>query len=109
MTGAEASFEVAMFPGMVEVEPRVLAPEVVSDPLAIPMDVRGFGMAFAVAEGFPVIAFMRRIAWSAVIGGRTIPRNVPSTDVMTAMILVLAVLRPQGEREHEWDNEKLAT
>lgn len=101
MTRAEASFEVAMFPGMVDVEPGFLMPEVVSDPLAIPMDVRGFRMAFVVAEGFPVIALMRVIVWSAVIGGRTITRNVPSTEVMTSMILVLAMLRPQGEGEHE--------
>jgi hypothetical protein len=86
---------------MVEVEPRVLMPEVVADPLPAAMDMRGLGMALAVTPGFPAIALMR----SPVVGGRTMTRNVSSPEVMTSMILVLVMLRPHRQGEHKWDRE----
>ncbi len=49
MAAAEAAGEVAMLPGMIEVEAGVIASGVVPDPFAVVVDVRGFGMAFMVA------------------------------------------------------------
>ena len=45
VAAAEAAGEAAMLPGMIEVEAGVVASSVVSNPLAVVVDVRSFGMA----------------------------------------------------------------
>jgi len=65
VTRAEAAFKVTMLPRMIEMEARVIAPVVVPDPLAVVMDMGGFGMPFAIAEaglgrGWARNAAMRR-------------------------------------------------
>ncbi len=62
MAPAEAAGEAAMFPRVLEVEAGIIASGVVSNPLAVVVDVRGFGMSLAVFE--------RRMGVSA---GRGVP------------------------------------
>jgi len=49
VTATEAAGETAMLPGVIEVEAGIIASGVVSNPLAVVVDVRGLGMAFFIA------------------------------------------------------------
>jgi hypothetical protein len=49
VTAADAAGEVAVFPGMIEVEAHFVVAIVVSDPLAVVVDVGGFGMTLMVS------------------------------------------------------------
>jgi len=44
VTSAETASEAAMIPGMIEVEAAIIAAEIVAHPLAVVVDVRGFGV-----------------------------------------------------------------
>jgi len=48
VAAAEAAAETAMLPGMIEMVVGIIAAGVVADPLAIVVNVRGFGMALFV-------------------------------------------------------------
>ena len=48
MAAAEAAVEVAVLPGMLDMEAGVIAAGVVADPLPVGVDVRSFGVAFPV-------------------------------------------------------------
>ena len=49
MAGAKAAPEAPMFPRMIEVVPGIISAGIVSDPLTVPMNVRGVWMSSAVA------------------------------------------------------------
>jgi putative intracellular protease/amidase len=80
----EASGEVAVLPGMIEMKTGVVSSVLVPDPLPVVVDVWGFGMAFMVAKS-RMGSFMRR----AVVCGWTVVGNVSAAYV--------AMLRPGGE------------
>jgi hypothetical protein len=91
VTGAEAAFKVTMLPRMIEMEARIIAPVVVPDPLAVVMDMGGFGMSFAFAEA----GLGRGWARNGAMRGRwTVFRNIAAADRVAAMA---AVLRPCGQ------------
>jgi len=87
VAAAEAAGEASVLPGMIEVEAGIIGAGVVPDPLAVVVDVRGFGMAFFVGSGRPGRRAMRS-RW-------TVFRNVSATDGMTASAMA-AVLREGG-------------
>src|SRR5258708_3836958 len=78
VAAAEASGEAAMLSGMIDVEAGVIAPGVVPDPFAVVVDVRSFGVAFAVA-----IALGRGSGRCATNGSRTVFGNVSTANGMT--------------------------
>ncbi len=83
MAPAEAAGEAAMFPRVIEVEAGIIASGVVSNPLAVVVDVRGFGMSLAVFERRMGFGWARR----AVSGLWTMVGNVSAADVMAAAVL----------------------
>ena len=102
---SEAAFEVAMLPGMIEVEPGIIASLIVADPLAVVMDVRRFGMAFAVTKGLLGRILMWRLARAGVRGCGAMARY--ETTAYTVASSVVAMLRPKGQGENERKSEKL--
>ena len=91
------AIEVAVFPGMVEMETDIFASPVVANPFAIPMNVWHFGMTFMVAKGGVLVA--RR----TVISRRTMMRNIATAVVV--MIAVI-VLREAENREGQAPSQK---
>jgi len=87
VAAAEAAGEAAVLPGVIEVEAAIIAAEIVSHPLAVAVDVRGFGMTFAVAERRMGFGLARR----AMKGLGTMVGDVSTPDLMAA-----AVLRKDG-------------
>lgn len=93
-TRSESSFEVAMFPGMVEVVVHPRTVYVVPDPLAVLVNVRGLGMAFLVAKrwlGMIARRSRRILHWAAnvVVGGRwSSARDVAATDSTCGLIVI---------------------
>jgi len=100
---ADPAFKMAMFPGMVEVKVGVVASLVVTDPLAVAVNVRGIGMAFSVAEALFGGILTRR---GGVRGWGTVVRYVASSDTM-ASATVITVLSPKGQRKNERESEEL--
>ncbi len=92
VTAAEAAGEAAMLPGVIEVEAGIIASGVVSNPLAVVVDVRGLGMAFFIATSRSGRRAMRR-RWT-VLG------NISAANGMTTAS-VATVLRQGGERQHQ--------
>lgn len=93
MAGTEASFEVAMFPWMVEMEACVVASLFVPHPLAVAVNMRGLRVAFAVAERLLGGALERYLMRLAVIGWWTVAGNVAATDAVAFLISVVSALR----------------
>jgi len=85
VAAAETAGEVAVRPGMIEVVINASA-LFVSDPCAVVVNVRSFGMALDV---------FRRPGWSAMRRRRTVFGNESTTDSVTA------VLSPQGNGENQ--------
>jgi hypothetical protein len=87
---------------MVEVEAGIAAAVIVSNPLAVAMDVRGFRMTFLVAKCGPLGG-----GWMclAVRGRRPMPGNVPASYSVASS--VIAVLSPYGQGKNEGNCEKL--
>ena len=86
VAGAEAAGETAMFPRMVEVVVRIIAAGVMSDPLAVFVNMWGIGMALAVGEiavglgtWLPVIR--SRSAFGCVSHGDSIVALVAATTL----------------------------
>ncbi len=90
VTAAEAAGEPTVLPGMIEVKADIIAARVVPDPLAVAMDVRGFGMTFLVVEGRGA-AVLRSSTWDT--GGPCLGMYPPPTRVAAAVFAVLALGR----------------
>jgi len=101
MAAAETSAKVAVLPGMVEVKSGIIASGIVPNPFAVVVHVRGFGMAFLIAERRVVGRGVR----SAVKGRRTVPGNVSATD-RVATSAMGAMLRPDRQCEEQNCTEK---
>jgi hypothetical protein len=96
VTAAEATVEVAMLPGMIEVEATLFAAVVMPDPFAVVVNVRGFGMALPVAKtgcGPGNRAVNRR---------RTMFRDERSTHRVAASFMAL---RQSRERKNQGDRK----
>jgi hypothetical protein len=98
VAASEAAGEVAVFPGMIEMEPGSVVAVVVSDPGAVVMDMRSFRMSVNVG---------RFGMWrAAVTGRRAMPRDESPANVVRPA--VLSVLGPDRESENHCKSKKLA-
>jgi hypothetical protein len=88
-----------MLPGMIHVIASVISPGIVSNPRAVVVDVRSFGVAFAVAVGVG-----RGSGGRAADRGWTMSRNVSSAHGVAASSTV-TVLRKSGKRDDEEYNQ----
>ncbi len=111
-TRPEAAFEVAVLPGMVQMESGVVPPLIVSHPFTILVDVRGLGMSFLIAEGRVISRWAGRIlnrpAEIVVGSGRAATRNITAADRMTGSFSVISassavafMLGKEGYGRHE--------
>jgi hypothetical protein len=110
VTRTEAAFESPMFPGMIIVKAGIVTAIVVTDPFAVPVDVRGLRVAFPVAEGGArgIIASLYLFAlWLSLLvstlismpSPRTMARHVTTANI-TVTLLVVIVLRQTGQRKN---------
>ena len=99
---AEAAGEVAMLPGVIQMEAGLVSPEVVPYPFAIVVDVRGFGVTFIVTIG----SFGRSFVRHAMRGRGTMMRNVTATYGMAAAFLATG-LRQGWEGKGQQDSKNL--
>lgn len=83
VAAAEAAGEAAMFPGMVEMEARIIAPVIMADPFTVVMDVRSLWVPGFVTAG--------RSGWRAVRSGRAVFWNVSATDGVVAGLMVIVL------------------
>jgi hypothetical protein len=98
VAAAETAFEMTVLPGMIEVVASIIAPVIVTNPFAVVVHVRSLGMAFVVAVRSLLATFMG----IAVIGGRTVARNISTADIMVvASFAMISVLRPGGDRKEQ--------
>jgi hypothetical protein len=74
---------------MIHMEARVVATFVVTDPLAVAMNVRGFGVAWAVGSGMMLLVLGRRVA---VHGSGSVGGNETAADSTSSMILAATVM-----------------
>jgi len=82
VAAAEAAGEAAVFPGMIKVIVGIIAAGVMTDPLAVGMDVRSFGMALFVGVFCRRWVFVARSLVRDSLGGRrAVTRYVAVTDV----------------------------
>jgi len=88
MAAAEAAFEAAVLPGMVEMEAGIVSSGVVAHPLAVAMDVGSLGMAFLIAEGGLCLG----LTGCAMKSGRAMLGDVSAADGVAASAMS-AVLR----------------
>jgi hypothetical protein len=95
VAAAEAAGEVAMLPGVVEVEAGVIRSPVVTDPGAVVVDVRGFRMAGLIVETGSRVGDcpVRRCSWRAMF------RDISATDSVAAT--GGAVLRQSGKGKEQ--------
>ena len=100
MSAAEATVEVAMLPGMVEVEAGIFASGLVSHPLAVVVNMWRFGMAFAVAH------VRRGLGEGSVRGGRTMFRNESAANGVAATTSVATMLREGGDGKNHRQSER---
>jgi hypothetical protein len=77
----EPAREVPVFPGVIDMIVRVVRASVVSNPLAVRMNVRSVGMSLGVAE---VAMFCGRLCRGVMNWGRTVCRRVSAAEVPAA-------------------------
>ena len=92
MSTAEATLKAAVLPRMVEVEAVVIMPQVVTNPFAVVVNVRGVGMIVAVPIRVLVTAVVVGLVRVAVIGLRPMVRNVSSTDVVMVIVAIVVIV-----------------
>ena len=73
-------------------ESSVVAAIVVADPFSVAVDVRGFGMAFAVVEMAVCIVVMIAFMAVAVIGLGAVVRNVSAADIVVAVVIAVVIM-----------------
>jgi len=93
MSTAEAAVEAAMLPGVIDVEAHIVAATFMSNPFAVVVNVRGFGVAFAVVVGAPrrVFVMIFPMFFPSLVGRRAVAGNVSSADVVVAVASVVMV------------------
>jgi hypothetical protein len=106
MAASEAAGEASMFEGTVEVVASVIPPGVVSNPLAVVVNVRSFGVAGLITIGSSGRGFLvwrsflarccflsrrRCLACVPVGGWRTVGRNVAATHGVAAGLMVVVL------------------
>lgn len=101
MAAAKTTREMIMFPGMVDVEAGVVASLIVAHPLAVVVDVWGFGMAFLVAE---ILFRSILMGWRSVRRWRAMARHVAAADAVTSALV--SMLSPKGQRKNERKSEE---
>jgi|ERR1700728_2430627 hypothetical protein len=95
VSAAKTAREVAVFPGVVEMETGIIASSIVTNPSAVVMDVRSFGMTrFVVKTWCWMCRTMTRC--------RAMFRNKSATDRVSS-----AMLRPERDAEDEGESENL--
>src|SRR5271169_3297081 len=99
---AEAAGEVAMLPGVIQVEAGLVSPVVVPHPLPIVVDVRGFGVTFIVTIG----SFGRSLVRHAMRGRGAMRGYVAATYCMAAAFMA-TVLREGREGKCQQDRKNL--
>ena len=85
---AKAESEAAVPPGVLDVEARVVPAEIVANPAAVAIDMRGIGMAVKIAK----VVSMLDALWSSVMCGRTVRRNIASSNATVLATLALIVM-----------------
>jgi hypothetical protein len=103
MSATEATLKPAILPRVIQVEAVVIPSPIVTNPFAVVVDVRGFGMAVAVLIRVPValvVVVIVAIACMlvAVIPLRAMVRNVSSTDIVVSVVVVAVFLGEGGRR-----------
>jgi hypothetical protein len=110
MTAPDSKRKVAVLPGMVEVEAGIIVSVIVTHPVVVGMNVRGFGVAGLVAERlvlFEMALFrvfgcgrvrfpLRSTLHSAVIGLRAVARNIASAHGRMPASAVIFMLGESG-------------
>jgi hypothetical protein len=76
-----------MLPGVIEVEPRFVAPTFVTDPFAVVVDVRGFRVPLTVVEGARGCIFVR----FAVRSRGTMMRHVSAAYIVVTVAVVAVI------------------
>ena len=95
VSAAKTAREVAVFPGVVEMETGIIASSIVTNPSAVVMDVRSFGMTrFVVKTWCWMCGPMARCR--AVFRNKTAADSVPS-----------AMLRPERDAEDDGESNNL--
>ena len=89
---AESTFEVTVLPGVLEVKACVFASPIMADPLAIAMDVRCLRVVVPVAIRWVVVVVVMRFA---MVGLRSMVRDVSAAVIMMAVVAVIVVLGPE--------------
>ena len=108
MSSTEAALEAAVFPRVVAVETFVVASPVVSDPFAVAVNVRSFGVVVAVAIRAPVVILVAVVVPVTVTIRWPMARNVSSTNVMVAIVSIVTVvsLCQGGQRREDQGGRK---
>jgi hypothetical protein len=106
MSAAEATLKAAVLPRVVQVEAVVVPLPIVADPFAVAVDVWGFRMAVAILIRVSVVVVMVVIVALvgmpvAVISLRAMVRNVSSTDIVMAVVVVVVFLGEGGHGEDQ--------
>jgi hypothetical protein len=93
MPWAEASREMTMLPGMIEMVVNIAAPGVVPHPFFSAMHVRGVGMAFAVIEVPVLLGRMRSLR-----PGRAMGRDIlaPTAHFVSRAAFMSTVMLREG-------------
>jgi hypothetical protein len=106
VSAPETALKAPVYPGVVKAEMIVIPAPVMTDPLAIAVDVGSFGMIVVVAIGafvpvfMPVVFMTITIVGVVVIGGRTVVRNV-SADVVMMVVSIMVVVSSRESRQGE--------
>jgi hypothetical protein len=110
MSATEATLKAAVLPRMVHMEAVVIPPEIVTNPFAVVVHVRGFRMAVAVLIRVAVVmVVIVTIVFMpvAAISLRAMVRNVSSTDVVMAVVaIVVIVFLGECRQRHEQCDRK---
>lgn len=90
---SKTGLEMAVFPGMIQMESGIVWPPVMSDPFAVLVNVRCLGMSFLIAKRRVISRWSRRIlsgpAEIVMVSGRPAARNIAATDGMTGSFSVI--------------------
>jgi len=79
---ANRSGEATVLPRAVEMELRVIAAEVVSDPLAVVVDVGSFRMTFSIAKrALSLVMRSAVIGWRAAVGDISVAELISSSTI----------------------------
>jgi hypothetical protein len=93
VTPAETAFETAVLPWMLEAEAVVIAAIFMADPFAVAVDVRCFGVIFAVAVRMSAMVFVPVNIVIAMMSLGAVVGNVSTSDIVVIAVFTVLVLR----------------